>query len=199
LEEKYADKIGIMIGFETEWIRESTETIIKDILTKYAGRFDFFMGSVHHVNTIPIDFDTELYQVARKDVGGTDQKLFLKYFKDQEKMLHALRPPVVGHFDLIRLKSDIPNTQFEGMKDVWEVIQKNLEYINSYGGILELNTSGWRKGLDQAYPCRAICEVRLLCLSCQFDKIHGQCWTSSVWPAIPLLYFVRMSNTDVIM
>lgn len=151
-----------MIGFESEWIRESTEDDIKNILDKYAGRFDFFMGSLHHVNTIPIDFDTEYYQAARKNAGGTDRKLFWKYFKDQERMLHALRPPVVGHFDLIRLKSDVPNTEFEGMTEVWETIRKNLAYINSYGGILELNTSGWRKGLDQPYPCKAICEVRLL-------------------------------------
>lgn len=162
LKEAYADKINLFIGFESEWIRPSTETDVRAVLDKYAGSIDLYMGSIHHVSGIPIDFDDEKYQLARQKAGGTDEMLFLQYFKEMADMLHALRPPLVGHFDLIRLKSDDPNTHFEGMPEVWEQIKRNLKFIADYGGILEVNSAALRKGLDEPYPSARICQV---CLS----------------------------------
>lgn len=159
LKDAYSSKINIMIGFESEWIRPATEDHIKEILKQYAGSLDFFMGSIHHALEIPIDFDHEKYSKAREKAGGTDENLFVRYFQEMSIMLRALNPPVVGHFDLIRLKSDNPDTQFEGMTDVWGLIRHNLAYIRSYGGILELNSAALRKGLAEPYPCLPICQV----------------------------------------
>ncbi|KAF2475635.1 histidinol phosphate phosphatase H [Lindgomyces ingoldianus] len=157
LRDEYSPKINIFIGFETEWIRPLSLTLIQEILAKHT--FDFFMGSVHHVHTVPIDFDKAAYERARAKAGGTDERLFEDYFDSQYEMLQALEPPVVGHFDLIRLLSDEPDAEFNGFNGVWERIHRNLEYITSYGGILELNSSALRKGLAQPYPCLPICEA----------------------------------------
>lgn len=153
----YASQVKILIGFESEWIRPSTLPLIIDVLNKY--HFDFFMGSVHHTHTIPIDFDRATYEKARDAAGGTDEKLFLDYFDSQYEMLQALRPPVVGHFDLVRLLSDHRDTSFEGMDGVWDKIHRNLKFIASYGGVLELNSAGLRKGLAEPYPCSPVCQV----------------------------------------
>ncbi|KAF1915225.1 histidinol-phosphatase [Ampelomyces quisqualis] len=153
----YADKIQILIGFESEWIRPSTLQIIQGILAKHT--FDFFIGSIHHTHTIPIDFNREMYEQAREKAGGTDARLFEDYFDSQFDMLLALKPPVVGHFDLIRLASDHRDASFKDMTSVWDKIHRNLEFIASYSGRLELNTSGLRKGLAEPYPCLAICQM----------------------------------------
>jgi histidinol-phosphatase (PHP family) len=153
----YCDKLHILIGFESEFIRPSTVQLVQGILDRYT--FDFFIGSVHHMHTIPIDFDRAMYEQARDKAGGTDEKLFENYFDSQFKMLHVLRPPVVGHFDLIRLLSDHRDTAFKDMPHVWEKMQRNLEFIASYGGRLELNSAGLRKGLAEPYPCLPICQV----------------------------------------
>jgi histidinol-phosphatase (PHP family) len=157
LKEKYKNKIELLIGFESEWIRPSSHDIIKDLFTQYA--FDIFIGSVHHVHTVPIDFDRTTYEKAREAAGGSDVKLFKDYFESQYEMLQALRPPIVGHFDLIRLLSDSPNVDMSILEDIWPLIQRNLGFIQSYKGILEINTSGWRKGMNEPYPARAICQV----------------------------------------
>jgi histidinol-phosphatase (PHP family) len=112
------------------------------------------MGSVHHTHTHPIDFDRATYETARAAAGGSDERLFEDYFDSQYEMLQALQPPVVGHFDLIRLLSD-----HRDLDGVWERIERNLKFIVSYGGILELNASGLRKGLAEPYPCLPICQV----------------------------------------
>lgn len=157
LRDIYSSDIYLPIGFESEYIRPSTLDIVKSILDKH--KFDFFMGSVHHTHTLPIDFDRTTYEQAREKAGGTDEKLFEDYFDDQYEMLKALHPPVVGHLDLIRLLSDHRDADFKGMAGVWEKIQRNLEYIASYRGLLELNSAGLRKGLAEPYPCMPICQV----------------------------------------
>ena len=157
LQRKYADQIQLFVGFEAEWIRESSLGLINGILEKYD--VDLFVGSVHHVHTVPIDFDTELYHKARAIAGGSDEQIFADYFDSQHEMLTSLRPPVVGHFDLIRLKSDEPERSFKTWPSVWEKIERNLKVVAEYGGVLELNSSSLRKGMSEPYPQVEICKV----------------------------------------
>jgi histidinol-phosphatase (PHP family) len=157
LQGAYGDQIQLFVGFETEWIRPSSLNIIQAILEKY--EVDLFVGSVHHVHTVPIDYDTTLYHEARSLAGGSDEEIAEEYFDDQLSMLRALKPPVVGHFDLIRLKSDDPERSFRQWKASWEKLKRNLEYIAEYGGVLELNSSSLRKGLTESYPQVEICKV----------------------------------------
>lgn len=136
---------------------------------------DYFIGSVHHVHEIPIDYDAAFYVKARDVAGGTDERLFEDYFDSQYEMLKALKPKVVGHFDLIRLLSDEPNRDLRQMKGVWEKAVRNLKLIVEHGGLMEINSSALRKGLKEPYPTRSVCEEYLkmggkLTLS---DDSHG--------------------------
>ena len=160
LRKKYESQIKLLIGFEGEWIRPSTYTLIKDFQNKF--HFDLFVGSVHHVHTIPIDYDRKTYEKVRETAGGTDERLFEDYFDSQFDMLQKLHPPVVGHFDLIRLFSDDSNGSFARWDGVWSRILRNLQFVSQYGGVIELNSSALRKGLSEAYPKVEICKVSSL-------------------------------------
>ncbi|KAL9123473.1 MAG: hypothetical protein Q9217_007087 [Psora testacea] len=160
LREKYGGQITILIGMEIDWIRPSSREWIQALLDRYP--FDLFVGSVHHVHGIPIDYHNALYREAREKSGGTDEKLYEEYFDLQFEMLKALKPPVVGHFDLIRLKSDAPDASMEkGQSEdeclVWQKILRNLDCIRDYGGIIEINSAALRKGLGEPYPNAEIC------------------------------------------
>ena len=157
LQKVYADQIQLFVGFEGEWIRDSSLKITTDLLEKY--EVDLFIGSVHHVHTVPIDYDTAHYHKARDIAGGSDEQLFADYFDAQYAMLQALKPPVVGHFDLIRLKSDGADRSFKTWPQVWERITRNLTFVAEYGGLLELNSSSLRKGMKEPYPQVEICKV----------------------------------------
>ena len=157
LRDKYKSRISVPIGFETEWIRPSSLKLIEQSIEKHD--FDFIVGSVHHVHTKPIDYEQEDYVQARTVAGGTDERLFEDYFDAQYEMLQALTPPVVGHFDLIRLKSDDPDGSFRLYPGVWTRIMRNLDFVAAYGGILELNTSALRNDMSEPYPKAEICEA----------------------------------------
>ena len=162
-----------MIGFEGEWIRPSYKDLICELASNQ--NIDYFIGSVHHVHEIPIDYDRALYVKARNVAGGADERLFEDYFDSQYDMLKALKPKVVGHFDLIRLFSDHPDRDLREMNGVWEKAVRNLKLILEQGALMEINSSGLRKGLKEPYPGRSVCEEYLrmggkLTLS---DDSHG--------------------------
>ena len=157
LQKAYASTIKLLVGTEVDWIRPSSLGFIQSLLNTYA--LDLFIGSVHHVNTIPIDYDKNMYLQARMKSGGSDEKLAEDYFDLQYEMLKALKPPIVGHFDLIRLLSDDPEESFMQWTNVWEKILRNLDFIVDYGGLVELNSAGLRKGMSEPYPKAEICKV----------------------------------------
>lgn len=173
LQKDYSSKLNILIGTEIDWIRPSSKEYIQTLFSTF--QFQLFVGSVHHVHGIPIDFSAELFQDARRISGGSNERLFEDYFDLQYEMLEALKPPVVGHFDLIKLKSDDPDVSFVNMQGVWRKIRRNLALIASYGGILELNSAALRKGLAEPYPNAEISK-EFLVLGGQFtlsDDSHG--------------------------
>ncbi|KAM7199908.1 histidinol-phosphatase [Naviculisporaceae sp. PSN 640] len=175
LQHKYASEIHILIGFEGEWIRAEYGPLTQQLFLE-APCIDYFLGSIHHASGIGIDFDKEMYLRAQEACGGTEEKLFEVYFDEQFDMLRALKPRIVGHFDLIRLLSDEPGRDLrEWNEGVWEKVVRNLEFVVGYGGWLECNTSALRKGLDEPYPARPVAE-KFLSLGGKFtfsDDSHG--------------------------
>ncbi|KAK3319355.1 polymerase/histidinol phosphatase-like protein [Apodospora peruviana] len=175
LQTKYASQINILIGFEGEWIRPECGPLIKTLSAPTC--VDYFLGSIHHTGGIGIDFDREMYERAKAAAGGSEELLFQRYYDEQFDMLVALKPRVVGHFDLIRLLSEDPARDLRGWKEgkVWEKVVRNLEFVAKYGGWLECNTSALRKGLKEPYPARPVAE-EWLSLGGKFtfsDDSHG--------------------------
>ncbi|EPS44137.1 hypothetical protein H072_1868 [Dactylellina haptotyla CBS 200.50] len=179
LREKYKSQITLLIGFEVDWIRPSSLDEITRLREMYD--FDIFVGSVHHVDEIPIDFSREVFEQAITTVEALDtrgdgdavchngveisrfgeiqvtgskgeERLFEAYFDTQYAMLTALRPPVIGHFDLIRLKATDYSVDFKTMPKVWDKVVRNVKFIAGYGGMVEINSAAVRKGWEYPYP-----------------------------------------------
>jgi len=170
LQEKYKDKICLIVGLETEVIREDSFDQIRKL--KKDLKLDYIVGSVHHVDGIPTDFSRELYEKAENQAGGTEQ-VMCRYFDLQYRLMEELKPEVIGHFDVIRLY----RADFEMTDLIWEKIVRNIDLGISYGALFEINTSGAspRKNLKYPYPHTRILQYLLtsgakLTLS---DDAHG--------------------------
>ncbi|KXX78331.1 putative histidinol-phosphatase [Madurella mycetomatis] len=155
LRQKYSGQIDILIGFEGEWIRPAAYGPLVRSLAAHAA-VDYFVGSLHHTAGVPIDLDGATYARAVAAAGGTEERLFARYFDEQHGMLAELRPRVVGHFDLVRLFSAEPRRDLTAWAAVWERVVRNLAVVRAYGGWLECNTSALRKGLPEPYPAADI-------------------------------------------
>ncbi|KAI8325678.1 histidinol-phosphatase [Martensiomyces pterosporus] len=154
LRDKYSSQISILIGAESEYITAGSLEDVKQLRRVYS--LDYIVGSLHHVDEIPLDFSDELYQKIVDRCSGDRKEMFRRYFDAQLVMLKELQPEVVGHFDLVRIFH--PYT--EGAEDPLDLAEiralasRNIDYAISYGALFEVNSRAWKKGLPQAYPQR---------------------------------------------
>ena len=170
LQSKYQGSIRILVGFETE-----SYTGYAAHVENLRGRFqpDYIVGSAHNVRDIGIDDTPKQYADAAEAVGGIDE-LFCEYFDQQYELIEALKPEVVGHFDLIRMHDKDYSGRLEKPR-IREKIQRNLKKIKELGSILDFNVRAFEKGGAEPYVSRSILEMALdLGVPCvPGDDSHG--------------------------
>lgn len=151
LQQTYASQLEILVGFETE-SHPGYEAAVQKLIVEF--RPDYIVGSLHHVHALPIDMTEALYQTAAQQVGGLDA-LYCAYFDQQYELINALKPAVVGHFDLIRLfDPDYPRRLQQ--PEIWPRIRRNLERIKELDLILDFNLRALSKGAAEPYISRPI-------------------------------------------
>ncbi|MDT8398785.1 MAG: histidinol-phosphatase [Pseudomonadales bacterium] len=155
LQQKYREQIDIMTAFETETYPGS-EAFVRELIT--AVKPDYLVGSVHHVAGTGIDINPELYARAVAAVGGIDA-LYCAYFDAQYDMLRALKPAVVGHFDLIRIFDDDYLRRLQ-VPAIVERVERNLALIQAERLIVDFNLRGFDKSAEQ-YPCLPVLKKAL--------------------------------------
>ncbi|KAJ1665436.1 hypothetical protein IW140_003406 [Coemansia sp. RSA 1813] len=155
LREKYRHQIEILIGAETELITDTTPEELEALRGKY--KLDYFVGSIHHVDGMPMDFSQELYDKIVARFEDDRAAMFRRYFDQQLVLLQKIQPEIIGHFDLVRIFH--PYSQ-EGIEDplaqaeIRSLASRNIDYAIAYGAIFEINSRAWKKGLRDAYPQR---------------------------------------------
>lgn len=170
LQKKYASNIQVAVGFETE-THSGTPPFIERLLSQFQP--DYIVGSVHHVNDVNFDFDSDRYQEATAVAGGVDA-LYIDYFDSQYEMISTLRPAVVGHFDLIRIYDPAYMTRIE-QPEIKKRILRNLDAIRELGLILDFNSRALYKGAAEPYVSKSIlAEARRMGISVvPGDDSHG--------------------------
>lgn len=177
VQERYNSKGGmkVLVGFEIEGLNEAhIEYTANSIVNQEGSPINMSVGSVHYVNEIPIDFSPELWLQARDSTPDKcTRSLYSAYFDIQFKVVRDLKPPVIGHFDLIRLfepSNEVDPTTGKRLKDidveldwpdVWAKVVRNIKFINGYGGLFELNSAAIRKGWLSPYPKKDFCDAIL--------------------------------------
>ncbi|NUM56571.1 MAG: histidinol-phosphatase [Candidatus Hydrogenedentes bacterium] len=148
LAKEYADRITILRGYEIEVVpHDRYAEIMLDYRKRF--RFDYMVGSVHYLHDISIDSSVEEFERVMEIAGGLEA-LAVEYYAAVSGMIEALEPEVVGHLDLVR-----KNGHLFGPLDtpaIRKAAERALEVAKAHDCILDLNTAGWRKGLDSPYP-----------------------------------------------
>lgn len=163
LKELYAQDITLLVGLETEYISPLDLDNLDTLLQKYAGRIEYLVGSLHHVNGIPIDFDLETYKkalgsITPADTGHQPMEVFLcSYFDAQHEIMQRLHPEIIGHIDLCRLYE--PTLSLESYPQAWAKLERNVRFAIEYGALFELNAAALRKGWTSSYPGEDVVKV----------------------------------------
>jgi histidinol-phosphatase (PHP family) len=168
----YSSDITLLVGLETENITSLDLARMDTLLSRHEGQIDLVVGSVHHVDSVPIDFDRSTFErcianitdpVTGHDLQSRHDRIHLyleKYFDAQYDVLRHLHPEVIGHIDLCRLY--MPSLDIRGYPRAWEKLRRNISYAVDYGALFEANAAALRKGWDGSYPGHGVLEVRNL-------------------------------------
>jgi histidinol-phosphatase (PHP family) len=151
LRERFADRLQVLAGFETEMVPPSSFADNMRTL-RASAPFDYLVGSVHTVGDWCIDMSPEIFDEAATAHGGIDA-LDAAYFDQVAALVETLEPEVAGHLDLIRIfRSAAP----EFAASTWPHIERALEAVRSVGAVLDVNAAPIRKKLGPVYPIPAI-------------------------------------------
>lgn len=169
LADEFAGRLTVLRGFEAEVVPDDGYV---EFMNHYRQeyQFDYMVGSVHYVKEIQIDGEKEQFDRALEKAGDLET-LSIRYYEKVKEMVSRLRPEVVGHFDLVRKNA-------EGRVDtprIREFARAALQEVARQEAILDLNTAGYRKGLETPYPAPWVLqEAREMGIGvCFGDDSHG--------------------------
>ena len=133
---KYAGKIEILLGYEVDYLKGHMDERV------LYPNVDYLIGSVHFIEGW--GFDNPEF-IGKWDEQSIDE-VWQKYFDTIEEMANSKLFDIVGHLDLIKVFKFMP----EG--DINAMAKNALNAIKKSGMVLELNVSGYRKPVKEAYP-----------------------------------------------
>lgn len=153
--EEFAPDIEVLRGFEIEVVPHSEWV---SIMQEYRERYDveYVVGSVHYVDNLSIDSFQEPFETALDTFGGLEG-LACAYYERVADMVFRMEPEIVGHLDLIR-KFGV-NYGDVDTPAIRSAARTALEEIRLRGGILDVNTSPYRRGFSHPYPAPWIVDM----------------------------------------
>jgi len=132
-------EIKILTGIEADYIA-GYEQFLDDFISRY--NFDIVIMSVHFIRHWPDGhwvFDYSFPERKQEDI-------FSEYIDEIIKGVRTGLFDVLGHADLIKL----PGQSL--LRDIPKKIQRLLREMSAAGMIIEINTSGFRREIQESYP-----------------------------------------------
>lgn len=142
LKEKYKDKIDVLLGYEVDYLEGHMDKRLFD------AQVDYLIGSVHFIGDWGFDNPEFIGKYAHEDID----EIWQKYFNAIEEMAKSKLFDIVGHFDLIKVFKFMPN------KEIKLIARNALLAIKEADMVLEINGSGFRKPIAEAYPSISLLE-----------------------------------------
>lgn len=150
LKDEYRGVIDVRLGIESDYIPGWGEHY-RSLWRNYD--LDYVIGSVHFVAG-----DWSLFQ-RKLPQGYTAETALEEYLQNVIGAARSGAYDILAHFDVIKTFGHVPAR----LADFDVQIRAAVEAVAEAGMAMELNTSGWRKSINEQYPCRSVLEQALQC------------------------------------
>jgi len=140
LKEKY--NIKILKGYEVDF----TPLVDKRVLDR---KVDYLIGSIHFLDNWGFDNPEFISMWKSRDIDD----VYREYFKLVEKMAESGYFDIVGHLDLIKVFN------FRPKDDIKEIAKNAISAIADNKMVVEINTAGIRKKVNEIYPSINLLEM----------------------------------------
>lgn len=157
LHEKYKQNINLYLSVEIDW-QSKFSNIIKSYISTISEDVDFLIGSIHYIDSQAIDLPT-----IKSYISDNSQKLdslITLYFNEYLSMVESGFFSIATHFDLFKLymlDNLLPHPSW--IKKYEQIIFRIFNAMKKNNIILEYNSAGFKKNLNEGYPCRELLKM----------------------------------------
>lgn len=138
----YGDQITVLLGYEVDYLPGYMD---ERVLNRPC---DYLIGSVHFIDDWGFDNPEFIGRYEGSDINA----IYERYFGLIEEMAMSRKFDIVGHLDLLKVFKYLPT------KDIRVLAKKGLEAIKKSDMTVEINMSGYRKPIGEAYPSALLLE-----------------------------------------
>ncbi|HHU92798.1 MAG TPA: histidinol-phosphatase HisJ family protein [Halanaerobiaceae bacterium] len=143
---KNSSPIPVKIGLEFDYI-PGREEEIKSKIEDF--KLDYAIGSVHFIDGWGFDNPSNLRDYKDKDID----QLYIRYYEILKELIKSNLFNIIGHFDLIKVFGYRPKNI-----DLLSIIRPILLEIKRTELVMEINTNGLNKPVQEIYPAKFILE-----------------------------------------
>lgn len=140
--EKFKDKIEVLLAYEVDFLDNYMDERI------FSRKVDYLIGSVHFLNNWGFDNPEFIGLWHEKNIDD----VYMDYFNQIVKLCKYGKFDILGHFDLIKVFKFLPS------KDIRILANDAIKAIKQSDIVVEVNTSGFRKPINEQYPSDILLE-----------------------------------------
>ena len=141
--ERFSGAIKIRFGYEVDYLPGYMDERVLN------ADVDYLIGSVHFIDKWGFDNPEFIGRYEHEDID----KIWQEYFDLIAEMAASGHFDIVGHLDLIKVFKFMPT------RPVGAIATKAMQAIKAADMVIELNVSGYRKPVAEAYPSRELLEA----------------------------------------
>ncbi|MCK9373338.1 MAG: histidinol-phosphatase [Sulfuricurvum sp.] len=134
--DRYQNQITLLLGYEVDYLPGYMD---ERVLQRPC---DYLIGSVHFIDEWGFDNPEFIGRYEGVDIDS----MYTRYFELIESMAKSGQFDIAGHLDLLKVFKFLPK------RDIRLLAKNALKAIKKAKMSLELNVSGYRKPIAEAYP-----------------------------------------------
>jgi histidinol-phosphatase (PHP family) len=142
--EKYKGKIEILKAFEVDYLPKYHDNRV------LKSNVDYLIGSIHFLDGWGFDNPEFIGRYESEDIDS----LWKLYFSEITNMANSNLFDIVGHIDLMKVFKFLPIEN-----RIEDLAEESLKAIKKSGMAIEINGSGFRKPIGEAYPSETILKM----------------------------------------
>lgn len=141
-QERFRGEITVLMGYEIDFLPGYMDEAV------LARTCDYLIGSVHFID----DWGFDNPEFIGRYEGADIDDIYRRYFALIETMASSGKFDIVGHLDLLKVFKFLPT------KDIRILAEGALKAIKKANMTIEINVSGYRKPIEEAYPSPLLLE-----------------------------------------
>lgn len=143
IRDRYRGRITVRLGVESDYVN-GWDDHYRNLWRQYP--LDYVIGSVHWLDRWSIFW-------RERPEGRFDEDLYEEYLHTTQAAARSGAYDILGHLDCIKTENHLPD------RTITPLLEETIRTIADCGVTVELNTSGWRKRINECYPRPEVLEV----------------------------------------